>query len=46
MYLFTHNRRYLNLAWQIARFVVFALLTFAVLFILERYVLIGWRILA
>jgi hypothetical protein len=45
MYLFTHNRRYLNLAWQIARFVVFALLTFAVLFILERYVLIGWRIL-
>lgn len=45
MYLFTQNRRYLNLAWQIARFVVFALLTFTVLFILERYALIGWRIL-
>jgi hypothetical protein len=45
MYLFTNNRRYLNLAWQIARFVVFALLIFAVLFILERYVLIAWRIL-
>lgn len=45
MFLFTHNRRYLNLAWQIARFVVFALLIFAVLFILERYALIGWRIL-
>ncbi|HUX90937.1 MAG TPA: hypothetical protein VMV48_09645 [Gallionellaceae bacterium] len=45
MYLFTQNRRYLNLAWQIARFVVFALLTFTVLFILERYVRIGWRIL-
>lgn len=45
MYLFSKNRRYLNLAWQIARFVLFALLIFAVLFILERYVLIGWRIL-
>ena len=43
MYLFTHNRRYLSLAWQIARFVMFALLIFVVLFILERYVLIGWR---
>ena len=45
MYVFTLNRRYLNLAWQIVRFVVFALLVFAVLFVLERYVLIGWRIL-
>ncbi|HQS59129.1 MAG: hypothetical protein B7Y56_06845 [Gallionellales bacterium 35-53-114] len=46
MYLFTHNRRYLNLAWQIARFVMFAVLIFALLFVLERYVLIGWRSLA
>jgi len=45
MYLFTNNRRYLNLAGQIARFVLFAILIFAVLFILERYVLIGWRTL-
>lgn len=45
MYLFTKNRRYLSLAWQIARFVMFALLIFGVLFILERYVLIGWRML-
>ena len=45
MYLFTNNRRYLNLAWQIARFVFFALLIFVVLFVLERYVLIAWRIL-
>lgn len=43
LYLFTRNRRYLNLAGQTARFVLFALLIFAVLFILERYVLIGWR---
>lgn len=45
MYVFTRNRRYLRLAWQIVRFVVFALLVFAVLFVLERYVLMGWRVL-
>ncbi|MDQ1362941.1 MAG: hypothetical protein QG652_801 [Pseudomonadota bacterium] len=45
LYLFTNNRRYLDYAWQIARFVLFAFLVFALLFILERYVLIGWRIL-
>jgi hypothetical protein len=36
MYVFTRNRYYLRLAWQIVRFT---------LFVLERYVLIGWRIL-
>jgi hypothetical protein len=45
MYLLTGNRRYLDLAWKIARFVLFAIVIFALLFILERYVLIGWRIL-
>jgi hypothetical protein len=45
MYVFTRNRWYLRLAWQIVRFVVFATLIFAALFVLERYVLIGWRIL-
>ena len=45
MYVFTRNRRYLNLAWEIVRFVVFAALIFAALYVLERYVLIGWRIL-
>jgi hypothetical protein len=45
MYVFTRNRRYLNLTGQILRFVVFALLVFAALFVLERYVLTGWRIL-
>jgi len=45
MYLFTRNRRYLNLAWQIVRFTVFAALIFAALYVLERYVLIGWKIL-
>ena len=45
MFLITNNRHYLDFAWQIARFVLFACLIFAVLFVLERYVLIGWRIL-
>ena len=45
MYVFTRNRRYLSLAWQIVRFVVFAILVFGALYVLERYVLIGWRIL-
>jgi uncharacterized membrane protein YbhN (UPF0104 family) len=43
LYLFTNNRRYLDLAWKIARFVLFAFLIFAALFVLERYVLIAWR---
>jgi hypothetical protein len=45
MYLFTRNRRYLNLAWQMVRFAVLAALVFAALYVLERYVLIGWKIL-
>jgi hypothetical protein len=44
-YILTRNRRYLSLAWQTARFVIFMLLLFAVLFLLERYVLTGWHIL-
>jgi hypothetical protein len=45
MYLFTRQQRYLRFAWQVVRFVVIVLLVFGVLFVLERYVLIGWRIL-
>ncbi len=45
MYIFTRNRRYLKFAWQILRFAVLLLLVFAVLFVLERYVLVGWRVL-
>lgn len=45
MYVFTRNRRYLKFAWQTLRFTVFLLLILALLFILERYVLVGWRVL-
>ncbi|MBI1175609.1 MAG: hypothetical protein GC139_10150 [Sideroxydans sp.] len=45
LYLFTRDPRYLRFAWQVVRFVVFLLLLFAVLFVLERYVLTAWRVL-
>jgi len=45
MYIFTRNRRYLIFAWQTLRFATLLLLIFALLFVLERYVLAGWRIL-
>jgi len=45
MYVFTRNRRYLKFAWQTLRFSVLVVLVFALLFVLERYVLIGWRVL-
>jgi hypothetical protein len=45
MYLVTRDRRYLRFAGQVLRFVVFLLLIFAALFVLERYVLTGWGIL-
>lgn len=45
MYVFTRNRRYLRIAWQIVYLVIFLVLLFGLLFLLERYVLIGWSIL-
>ncbi|KAF0206569.1 MAG: hypothetical protein FD173_59 [Gallionellaceae bacterium] len=45
MYLFTRQQRYLRFVWQVVRFGVLMLLVFGVLFLLERYVLIGWRML-
>ncbi|MBI3223382.1 MAG: hypothetical protein HYZ46_10075 [Nitrosomonadales bacterium] len=42
MYVFTRDRHYLKFAWQTLRFVVLLLLVFALLFVLERYVLVGW----
>jgi hypothetical protein len=45
MYIFTHNRRYLKFAWQTLRFTVLLLLVFVLLLVLERYVLVGWRVL-
>ncbi len=44
MYIFTRNRRYLEFAWQTLRFTVLLLLVFVLLLVLERYVLVGWRV--
>ncbi|MEO6975420.1 MAG: hypothetical protein ABI144_06010 [Gallionella sp.] len=42
MYVITRDRRYLEFAWQTVRFTILLLFVFALLFILERYVLVGW----
>ena len=42
MYLFTRNPRYIEFAWQTVRFTILLLSVFALLFLLERYVLVGW----
>jgi hypothetical protein len=45
MYLFTRKHTYLRFAWNIVRFDIFMLLVFGVLYLLERFVLVGWKIL-
>lgn len=44
MYVFTRNRRYLKFAWQTVRFTVLLILVFGLLFVLERYVLVAWKV--
>jgi hypothetical protein len=45
MYIFTRNQRYLKFIRQTVRFTVLLLLVFGLLFVLERYVLVAWRVL-
>ncbi len=45
MYLFTRNRRYLKFARQTVRFAALLVGVFVLLFVLERYVLVAWRVL-
>lgn len=45
MYLFTRNPRYLQFAMRTLRFSLLFLAVLAVLYVLERYVLVGWRVL-
>ncbi len=45
MYLLTRNPRYYRLAWQIARICAVLVALFALLYVLERYVLVAWRVL-
>jgi len=45
MYLFTRDRRYLDFAWQTLRFFLLVFAVFALLYVLEHFVLVGWRVL-
>jgi hypothetical protein len=45
MYIFTRNPRYLQFAMQTLRFAVLFVLVLALLYVLERYVLVAWRVL-
>ena len=45
MYVFTRDARYYRFAWQVIRFSVLLLVVFGLLFLLERYVLVAWRVL-
>lgn len=45
MYFLTRQRRYLDFAMRTLKFAVMLLLILALLFILERYVLVGWKVL-
>ncbi len=45
-YLFTRDVRYLAFIKQILRYLVFLLLVFAVLYALEHFGLVAWRVLA
>lgn len=44
-YIFTRDQRYLRFAWQVVRFIMFALLVFGALYLLERFGLVAWRVL-
>lgn len=45
MYLFTRDRRYLDFVRKTLRFSLTVLLVFALLYVLEHFVLVGWRVL-
>lgn len=45
MYVFTRNRRYLDFVRKALQFSLMVLLVFVLLYVLERYVLTGWRVL-
>jgi hypothetical protein len=44
LYFLARDPKYLRFSWQLIRLVGLALLVFGLLFLLERYVLVGWRV--
>lgn len=45
VYIFSRRGTYLRFAWQVLRFDLVLLVVFGVMYLLERYVLTGWRVL-
>ncbi|MDD4977106.1 MAG: hypothetical protein ABL873_02830 [Gallionella sp.] len=45
MYLLTRDQKYYRFAWQVIRFSALMLVVFGLLYVLERYVLVAWRVL-
>ncbi len=45
LYILTRDPRYPRFAWQVLRFMAYVLLVFGVLYLLERYGLVAWRVL-
>jgi hypothetical protein len=45
LYLLSRNPRYIRFAWQVVRFMVYVLLVFGALYLLERYGLVAWQVL-
>lgn len=45
LYIFTRDPRYPRFAWQVLRFMAYVLLVFGILYLLERYGLVAWRVL-
>jgi cytochrome b subunit of formate dehydrogenase len=43
--LFTRDSRYLRFSWQVIRFSALLLAMFGLLYLLERYALVAWRVL-
>jgi hypothetical protein len=44
MFLLTRDVRYSRFIWQVARFIIYMLLIFAVLYLLERFGLAAWLV--
>lgn len=45
MYIFTRDRRYLEFVRKTLRFTLLVLAVFVLLYVLEHFVLVGWRVL-
>ncbi|MDP2144690.1 MAG: hypothetical protein Q8J80_11265 [Gallionella sp.] len=45
MYVFTRDRRYLEFVRKTLRFTLLVLAVFVLLYVLEHFVLVGWRVL-